>query len=81
MHPLLWISHQHDQVDCVPPLLMSLVFPWATGLGGPPEQRLPPHLQHGAEPAARGGDQPGVHAGEVLLPVPALPGPARRLGE
>ena len=57
---------------------LSLRLLSAPGLGGPSEQRFPPDLQHGAEPPACGGDQPGVHAGEVLLPVPALQGGARR---
>ncbi len=51
------------------------------GRGGPAQQRLPPHLQHGAQPAARRGDQPRVHARALLLPVPELlyhPGPGRK---
>ncbi len=42
------------------------------GFGGSSEQCVPPDLQHGAQSTACGGDQPRVHAGEILLPVPAL---------
>lgn len=42
------------------------------GRNGPAELAVPAHLQHGAEPAARAGHQPAVHAREVLLPVPEL---------
>ena len=52
-----------------------------SGQAGPSEQRVPPHLQHGVEPAARGGDQSGVHARAILLPVPELrrhPGVVRK---
>ena len=68
-------------VSCSPINLNSCDVVLGAGLGRPSEQRLPPHIQHGAEPAACGGDQPRVHAGEVLLPVPALQGSARCRGE
>lgn len=54
---------------------------YCAGLSRPFEQCLPPDLQHGAQPAACGGDQPRVHAGEVFLPVPTLQGFAWCCGE
>ena len=38
----------------------------------PHQLRLSPHVQHGAESAQSGGDQPGVHDGEELSPIPKL---------
>lgn len=61
--------------------ILVLFLMCCAGFSRPPEQRLPPDLQHGAQPAASGGDQPRVHAGEVFLPVPTLQGFAGCCGE
>lgn len=64
--------------DLSKPNHLSPVFSFLSpGLGRPSEQCLSSHLQHGSQPAASGGDQPGVHAGEVFLPVSALQGCTR----
>ena len=40
------------------------------GTARPTEQCISSHVQHGAESAPCGRDQPGVHVGAILLPLP-----------
>ena len=66
----MWLYLKHRSSLCVGPAGPRSVL--CVGPAGPTEQRLPPDVQHGAEPAARRRDKPRVHAGAILPPVPEL---------
>ena len=44
----------------------------STGAGRSPELGVSLDVQHGAKLTESGGDQPRIHAGEIVLPVPEL---------